>query len=311
MSPSQLFEKRLIFVSGKGGVGKTTVAVLLALSAARAHKRVLLVEMNSTGRIAPIFGAEAEGGGEVALAPYISGVNLSPKRCFEEFVLTQVRFRAIYETFFNNKYVTNFISATPGLNEILMLGKIWELEREMKSRLFRERQYDLVIVDAAATGHGLSSLEVPNILESAVKVGPLYKKAVNINALLADQEKTVMCLVTLAEEMPVAETAEFAQALRERTKISFGPIFVNALIPQPAPARVKSALPSHLQIYADYHRLARERFALQKNYLKIIDERFADYERIRLPFVFSGLGEAKSFEELLGALTIEGNHRGT
>lgn len=304
MQLAELFKKRLIFVSGKGGVGKTTVAVLLGLVAAHAKKRVLIVEMNSSGRVAPIFGSDAAVGEEVALAPYISGLNLSPKRCFEEFVLSQVRFRAIYETFFNNKYVTNFMGATPGLNEILMLGKIWELEREMRSRLFREKQYDLVIVDAAATGHGLSCLEVPNVLESVVKVGPLYKKAHLINELLADTEKTAMCLVTLAEEMPVTESIEYVQALRTRTKLAFGPIFINAIIPEPASVRMPSDVPKSLQVYVDYHRLARERAALQRTYLKVIAEKFADFERIQLPFAFAGLERAEDFGKIAQPLSL-------
>lgn len=311
MKLDELLKKRLIFISGKGGVGKTSVAVLLAHIAAHKKKRVIIVEMNSTGRVAPLFGTDAEPGEEVALAPHISGINLSPKRCFEEFVLTQVRFRAIYETFFNNKYVTNFVAAIPGLNEILMLGKIWEMERDMKSRLFREKQYDLVIVDAPATGHGLSSLEVPNVLESAVKAGPLYKKAVAINELLADAEKTAMCLVTLAEEMPVTESIEFIAALRARTRLAFGPVFVNALVK--APAKIAAAMenktdwPQDLEVYAAYYRLARDRAKLQKESLKVIDESFADFDRIHIPLVFTGLDRAADFSGLAASLSYQGS----
>lgn len=298
MTLHDLLAKRLVFVSGKGGVGKTTVAVLLGLIAAKKKKRVLLVEMNSSGRLAPIFQAGEIGYEETALAPSISGTNLSPKRCLEEFVIKQVRFRALYQTFFNNKYVTNFLSATPGLSEVLMLGKIYELERQLKNRMFREYQYDFIVVDAPATGHGLSMLEVPQVLERAVKVGPLHKKAVNINEILADRERTAFCLVTLAEEMPFSESLEYVRDLRAKTQIHFGPLFVNAVMPRLPRFALPQGLPEGLGLYGEYYRLARERGDLNDAYVKKITEAFADFECIILPFQFGGLLQLADFRGL-------------
>lgn len=304
MQLTELLNKRLIFVSGKGGVGKTTVTVLLGLLSASLGKKTLLVEMNSTGRIGPYFTGLPTPDDETPMAPNLSAINLLPKDCFEEYVLMQVRFKAIYDMFFNNKFVTNFLGATPGLNEILMLGKIYDFERKEKPRAVHEKLYDLVIVDAPATGHGLSTLEVPHVLESAVHAGPLHSNAVKINKLFADASRTAFCLVTLAEEMPVAETIEYAKGLREKTDFNFGPLFVNAIMPDIP--KIKTARPKKmtedLEIYWDYYELARNRAKLNREYTRQIDESLKDFEKILLPFEFEGLNAPKDFEGLLAVL---------
>lgn len=301
MSFNELLSKRLIFVSGKGGVGKTTIATGIALVAAKQKKQVLIVEMNASGRVAPLFGMEPTPDRETALAPHIAAINLNPKNCFEEYVLLQVRFKKIYDLFFNNRFVTNFLEAVPGLNEILMLGKIYEFERMVRAKTSPEKLYDLIVVDMPATGHGLSALEVPNVLESLVKMGPLHANAVRINALLADAARTVICLVTLAEEMPVTETVEFAAALKSKIKIAFGPLFVNAVVT--APPKIK--LPKHgdfadeLAVYRDYYELAQSRAALNAEYVAQIAQRLPDLERIALPFRRKGVDDVRGIGELL------------
>ena len=110
MNLNQLLNKRLILLSGKGGVGKTTVAATLALAASKLKKNVLLIEMGSTERVAPLFGLSQIGHEEVALSPRITGINLDPKECFEEYVLRQIKFKKIYDIFINNRFVTYFLN---------------------------------------------------------------------------------------------------------------------------------------------------------------------------------------------------------
>lgn len=302
MELSTLLQKRLIFVSGKGGVGKTTLSVLLALIAARQKKNTLLVEMNTTGRVAPIFDTDSVPHKELPLAPYLSGINLIPRFCFEEYVIKRIRFKTIYNTFFNNTFVNNFIDAVPGLNPILMLGKILELERQIKNRLSDQPQYDLIIVDSPATGHGLSALEVPNVLKSAVKIGPLHHHAVQILDLLGNAEKTVFCLVTLAEELPVAESEEYLQALKERTQLHFGPLFINAVMPQVQTVKLKRKPPEATAIFWKYYELAQRRAELNRFYTDRIEKNFPDLKRIVIPFQFHGLNRHKDFLPLVQAM---------
>lgn len=299
---SDLLNKRLIFVSGKGGVGKTSVSILLALLAAKHKKKTLIVEMNSSGRVAPVFNTESSLKKELPLAPYIAGINLSPKNCFEEYVIRHIRFKMLYQTFFNNTFVTNFIDAIPGLNQVLMLGKIFELERQVKNKISNQFSYDLIIVDAPATGHGLSALEVPNVLKSAVKLGPLHKHAVQILDLLANKEKTAFCLVTLAEEMPVCESEEYVQALKERTHINFGPLFINYVMPPLDTIKGKKNLPGDLSLFWNYYILAKKRADLNQSYIKEIEKRFPDFQKITIPLQFHGLDDKKDFQPLIKSL---------
>jgi len=289
-------------VSGKGGVGKTTIAVALALLAVKRKRRVILIEMNSTSRVAPLFGKLANKQEPVVLAPGLTGLNLTPGACFEEFVLKQIRLKILYNTFFNNSYVRHFVDAIPGLGELLMLGKIYDIEGSSKSLFSSEPLYDLIIIDAPATGHGLSMLEVPRVVESVVKVGPMHRSACSMQRLFSDAAKTALCLVTLAEEMPVVETAEFAAALKQGAKMSFGPLFINALMPAIPEVNSLASLPDELTIYRHYHELTRRRASLNKQYVADIKKRFPDFVRIELPFLFNDLAEPTDFEPLVKAI---------
>jgi anion-transporting ArsA/GET3 family ATPase len=297
-----LLHKRVVFVSGKGGVGKTTVAITLGLIAAGLGRKVLIVEMNATGRVPAVFGKTSQKQEIVPLTKQLSSIDLTAKECFEEFVLQQIKLKILYNTFFNNKYVMNFVEAVPGLSELLLLGKIYDLERSTKSFLSGQPLYDLIIVDAPATGHGLSMLEVPKVVASVVKVGPMYRSAINMQKLFDDGEKTAFCLVTLAEEMPVVESEEYVKGLKSNTGMHFGPLFVNAVMPDIQGLTGLSKIPEALVHYGDYHELTRKRAALNRTYLKEIEHAFSDFDRIVLPFVFRELAGAEDFTELKAAV---------
>lgn len=273
ISLDNLFEKRLLILSGKGGVGKTTLSAVLGLAASQKNKKVLLVELNSTERIAPLFGLKKTGYAETKLAPLLWGINLNPSSCLEEYVLLQVRFQIVYDTLFKNRYVSSFLEAIPGLNELLMLGKLMELVLlKDKNDLWR---YDLIIVDAPATGHGVSTFEVPKIVMEAIKMGPLRKKAEKINDVICNPEMSLFCPVSLAEEMPVAETIELAEKVKNRLGIPLGPVLVNAVYESPfSEADIKKLQHSaqtateSLTPYFEMARLVHQRATLNKQYIK-------------------------------------------
>ncbi len=309
MPLSDIFSKRLILLSGKGGVGKTTVAVTLGLAAARLQKRTLLVEMNSTERIAPLFGLGPIGHHEIALSPYLTGINLDPQECFQEYVLMQVRFKTIYNTFFHNRFVSSFLNAVPGLNELLMIGKIYDLERQVKNRLTDEKLYDLIIVDGPATGHGVSTFEVPKIVSEAVKVGPLKTQSENILKLLTDPQKTIFSVVTLPEEMPAVESIELIQMIKDRLNISLGPLFINAFqsvdldsIEQKTLQKKFPENNSPLYPYFAYTRLACERAELNEFYRKELAKKLEGIEQIVLPYLYEESNQTKNFKPLVDTL---------
>ena len=288
-------------MSGKGGVGKSTLSVLLGLAAAERGKTALIVETNSSGRIAPIFGVDQAPHKVVRLTRNLGAINLLPENSFKEYALSVVSFKAIYNAVFTNKYVSNFLNAAPGLDEFMMLAKIDKLVQE-KQKLSSKPTFDIVIVDAPATGHALSLLEVPAIIASAIRLGPPHKHARSILSLLADTEQTALCAVTLAEEMPVCESEEFVRDLGEKTKVSLGPLFVNAVMPAPAEASASQRANGDLSFLNDYYRLARSRAALNQHYLEEINKRFPGLDKIVLPFQFNPLRSHEAFAPLVAHL---------
>lgn len=229
MNLKELLARRLIFLTGKGGVGKTTVAILLALVASQMKKRTLLAEMYSTERVAPYFGLNEIGHQEIPLAPYLTGINLDPQKCFEEYILMQIHFRKIFDVFINNRFVTSFLNAVPGFNELLMVGKVFDLERTRKGKLSREPLYDIIIVDGLATGHGLSSFEIPYVVNRMVRVGPLHRRSQQMIDLLSDRDRTAFSVTTIPEEMPVSEAIELVRKVQAKLGRPMGPLFLNRM----------------------------------------------------------------------------------
>lgn len=314
MNVPQLLTKRLILLSGKGGVGKTTMAVLLALAASRLKKHALIVEMNSTERVAPFFDTNEIGYREVPLAPFVSGINLNPKDCFEEFVLGRVRFKGIFDIFINNRFVSNFLGAAPGLNEILMLGKIFDLERQKKGKIFKQNAYDLIIVDAPATGHGVSTFEVPQVLKKAAFVGPLRSYADKITGLLVDPKKTAFCVVTMPEEMPIIESCELITQVRQKLQIPMGLIFMNQFHESQISdeetkiiEKEKITPQDELYPYFAYSKLDYQRAQLNQYYYEELLKKDLGLEILKIPRVYKKLASSGSLKELVNKL-MEQSH---
>ncbi|MEI7704160.1 MAG: ArsA-related P-loop ATPase [Deltaproteobacteria bacterium] len=226
MSGSDLLDRRLVVVTGKGGVGKSTVSAALAVLAARRGKRVLVAEVDARERVAPMLGGRPTGPVVRPVLPGISTVNVDPRHALEEYALLVVKVRALYQAVFENRVVRFFLRAVPSLAETLMLGKILH---EARSEDRGRPRWDLVVVDAPATGHALQLLGVPRALLDTVPGGPLRRDAEWMQALLSDPARTSVALVALPEEMPVTETAELDARLRDDLRLPRGPVFLNAM----------------------------------------------------------------------------------
>ena len=222
--------QKLWIVTGKGGTGKTTVAAALGIKAAEEGKKVLLVETHRLTHLGKLFGVGTVGYEATRVGPNLSLLQINQEDAFEEYVLQQVRFKFLYDTVFNNRFVRHFIDGAPGLAELLTIGKIWALVEEKGSKSGKNA-YDLVIVDAPSTGHGLSLLTISQVVVDAVRVGPLHSKAKAILDLLRNPLKTILWLVTLAEEMPVNEAVEMAAKISRDAKMQLGPVVINAVWP--------------------------------------------------------------------------------
>jgi anion-transporting ArsA/GET3 family ATPase len=225
---STLADKRFVLVTGKGGVGKTTVCAAEALAMAAKGKRVLVAMCNAKERLSVMFGCAPIGPDVVPVAKDIWAVNMQPEKALEEYGVLVLKSRALYKTLFDNAYVRTFLRAVPGMQEWSMLGKAWWHTTERRAD--GSAKYDVVILDAPATGHGLDMLRVPKVIIDVVPPGLLRRDAERAWELFQDGETSAIVLVTLPEEMPTTETIELARALGT-LGLPIGRIVVNAVLP--------------------------------------------------------------------------------
>jgi anion-transporting ArsA/GET3 family ATPase len=209
---ADVFDKRLILVVGKGGVGRSTVAAAIALECARRGRNTLLYESNANDRLAALLapGRPAVGSDIASLGDRLSAVNTNPQAAMAEYGLMILRFKSVYEMVFENRVTKAFLRAVPGLDDYAILGKCWyHVIEEKRGRPV----WDTVIFDMPASGHAASMLRVPNVIVETVPEGPLTRDARSVLALLRDPARTAAVLVTLAEEMPVNEACELESKL--------------------------------------------------------------------------------------------------
>jgi anion-transporting ArsA/GET3 family ATPase len=228
---SDLFQKRLIFVTGKGGVGKSTVAAALGVSAARRGKRTIVCEVAQQERMSAVFHREGVGYRETEIADSLYAFSIDPQRALEEYLLQQIRIKPVYELMFKNRIFTYFAAATPGLRELVTVGKIWELA-QLDRRVKKGAKYDLVIVDAPATGHGLGLLRTPKTFGDIARVGPIKRQADTIYEFITDTTLTSVVAVAWPEEMPVNETVDLQRNLKQDLGLPLDMVFMNGLYPQ-------------------------------------------------------------------------------
>lgn len=225
----QLFQRRLLFVAGKGGVGKTTVACALALIAAQLGKRTLLTEVDGAGRAAYLLGVEpAPIGLPRRAGPSLSVMSVEGGAALAEYLEIILPIKRVLQAIFASRIYRYFVAAAPGLKELLTIGKIW-YEAERLDEASGGRLWDLVIVDAPATGHSLQYLRMPYAAHQAFGSGLVGRESKRIVDLLVDPQTTAVNLVTTAEEMPVNETLEMYQQIRDDLHMPLGLLFANRM----------------------------------------------------------------------------------
>lgn len=219
-----LLDRRLLLVTGKGGVGKSTVAAALALRLASAGLRTLLCEVNADRRLGRMMGHPEVGPEVRPVELNLSMVDLEPDASMREYVLLKIPSERVYRAVFENRLVRYFLRFIPALAETVMLGKVlWHLRQWPDA----PGGFDRIVLDLPATGHALALLGVPHSLVSALPSGPMSTEADWMLELLTDPAITSAVLVSLPEELPVNETLELAQALRGRLKVRIGAVVLN------------------------------------------------------------------------------------
>jgi anion-transporting ArsA/GET3 family ATPase len=224
-------DKRLIFVTGKGGVGKSTVSAALGVAAARHGKRTIVCEVAQQERMSYVFHREGVGYRETEIGEDLYAFSIDPQRALEEYLQMQIRIKPVYDLMFKNRIFTYFAAATPGLRELVTIGKVWELA-QLDRRVKKGSKYDLVIVDAPATGHGLGLLRTPKTFGDIARVGPIKRQADTIYEFITDADLTSIVAVAWPEEMPVNETVDLQRNLKRELGLPLDVVLMNGIYPQ-------------------------------------------------------------------------------
>ncbi|WP_438025495.1 ArsA family ATPase [Sorangium sp. So ce233] len=247
----ELERRRFLFVTGKGGVGKTTISGALALAFAARGKRVLVAMCNTKERLSAILGTKPIGQEVTHVAERVWAVNISPDKALREYGEMVLKVRAAADLVFDNKYTRTFFRAVPGLYEWAMLGKAWFHTTELLAD--GSNRFDVVLLDAPATGHGVDMLRVPKVILDVAPPGILRRDAEAAWAMFRDPARSGVVVVTLPEEMPATETVELVAEVRGELGLPVHRLIINGVLPplfSPEERRALLADPGRLDIEA-------------------------------------------------------------
>jgi anion-transporting ArsA/GET3 family ATPase len=218
-------DTQLILVSGKGGVGKTVVAAALAQVLANADRRVLVLEADPRDNLHHLFEVDPSGGAIVKAGPRLSIQNASPRAILDDVVRDRLKIGALSSRVLASPIYQHFAEGAPGIKEMMLLGYA------MQAVEGRRRKADVVVLDAPASGHGLSLLTAPRLVSDVITTGPLGTMARRIAEFVADPARSAIVLATLAEESPITEMLETVATITERAGRSADLVVVNQIWP--------------------------------------------------------------------------------
>lgn len=224
-----LLSSRLVFVMGKGGTGKTTLSVCLAFIAEKMGLTTLIVEIGDSAGTAQFFGKSDVGNETSRISSNIWTTGVDPRAELVAYTHYHMKSGFIAGHITKSRLFDYLLAATPGLKEIMTLGRIWRWV--MAGPGADGLKFDRIIVDAPATGHGLSLLSLPKNLGEMIRVGPIAGQVQDIQNLVTDSSRTAITVTTLPEELPVNETLEMITTAKRDIGVNISPVFINSVCP--------------------------------------------------------------------------------
>ena len=311
---SPLEHRRLVIVTGKGGTGKTSVSAALALGAAARGMRVLVAAVDPDARLPALLSPRPAA---LAYQPALARANvwvchIEPFEALGEYLGLQLGTRRLVDPVLRQRGFRQLLLASPGWRELITLGKVWHLE-QMKDG--GRPRYDLIVVDAPATGHSLTFLDVPRVVISAVRAGPLRHHTERVEALIEDRTRTLLLPVALAEDLPARETVDLVTRARNELGVAIERVVVNAVHEPPYPDDLTglderlAALPDETDLgelpppraLAACGALLRERAALNRHHVGAIAQE-TGLPTVTLPYLRDGLRGPDDAAQLAGPL---------
>ena len=316
MSPrgARLLDRRVLIVTGKGGVGKTSLTAALGVLAARRGIETVVIETGQESALPPLLTPRDgplpadDGRVPVRVSDHLHALRIRPEVALAEYLELQLRVRRPIQLLMRNSGFRRLLEAAPGWRELITLGKLWHLESRRDER--GTPVWGLCVVDAPATGHGLSLLSVPSVVIDTVRLGPLRRHTDAVQELLQDPSRTLIVPVTLPEELPTRETVELVERVRA-LGIAIGPVIANGVGPTPdlppldelfaaLDGRHTRGLPplDELREIAGH---AVRRCALQAGFLEQLYKSYGEGV-LELPQLEGGIETRKDVEQLADAL---------
>ncbi|MGK5093806.1 ArsA-related P-loop ATPase [Deltaproteobacteria bacterium TL4] len=292
-SMDALFSHQLILVSGKGGVGKTTLAVFLAQLAASRGKNVLLCHVNRL----------VEEPWETAyLSKYdrLSRIFITPAVAMKEYVLLKLKSEKLYSMLFEGSGGLSVLrKAAPALNELVLLGKVyWECKQRT---LWVSQKWDHVVVDMPSTGHALTMLNISSVVREIFGKGIVAAETAKMEELFKDRARTCLVLAALPEYMVIQETLQFCEVVRKELHVELGPIFLNRMPDKPLQTEELALYEKHRetldQNVQDTVNFFQNRYSAAVEHLDYL-EKNCGLPVLPLPMVFGGTSNPEFFHLL-------------
>jgi anion-transporting ArsA/GET3 family ATPase len=219
-----LFARKLLLITGKGGIGKSLISAAIGQAAAERGARVLIVENAAVDQIAPIFGCPTIGHQTTRVYPGLECINLNAEENFRDYVVKHLGQKRLFESVLSHRVVQSFISVIPGLGELMFLGRLF-----YECELAPEPRYDLVIFDAPASGHFMSLMTTPDAVLDSNLGGPLRRETERVKAFLSDRSKAGILYIATPEELVVSEALDFLPRLAKAAPAELMAVLVNRM----------------------------------------------------------------------------------